>query len=326
MNPSQLSADDTAAMLVELATMIEADISIRNGLQTMEDESLGSIATSAKRIRHDLESGTSLANAVGNETSGLGEHVTAAAKAGLASNNPGGSLRELAVYLQRESTHRRQLAWAMIYPLVVVTIGYSVLLFSLFLILGGVNPYLDRYAGAFSSDGFLAGFVKFWFVPPLAFLACGVVLWNSDGLRKWLSSITGIGRLGKLSLFCDLAALQLEQGRDLSDAVLSSAEACGDLELEKTSRSFVEAARRGAQQESIEGFPPLLSWTLLQSPEIDGASGALRQLAESYRSRQSMRWSLASNILPGAFITLVGGGMAAAYIYVVLLPTYGVFF
>jgi type IV pilus assembly protein PilC len=176
----------------QLATMIEAGISVVSALSTLEhqtdDKYLRQVIA---EVRSDVEAGLVLSQAFARHPKVFDRLFLAMIEAGESSGTLDSVLDRIAIQIEKENALRRRVKSAMVYPIVVMSFAVLVLTFMLMFIipvfqnvfsdLGGELPTPTKVLIAMSHA--LRGY---WFVifPAIGLLVYGFMRWKRSDLGR----------------------------------------------------------------------------------------------------------------------------------------------
>lgn len=195
----KIKADDLVIFSRQLATMVYAGIPLVSALDTLseqiENKAFGSIVL---KIRNDIETGSSLSDALSRHKKVFSSLFISMVKAGESSGMLDEILDRLAAYLEKTSALQKKIGSALIYPAVVSGMAVAI---TLLLLLKVIPIFKDIFAG------FGAELPK----PTMVLIAI------SDALRKHfpLMAIIGAG-----IVFLVLRYIKTEKGRLIYDLLL----------------------------------------------------------------------------------------------------------
>src|ERR1700733_8474619 len=126
---SRVNAKDLAVASRQLATMVTSGMSIMRALQVLADPT-GSkmLKETIAAVRHDVEAGLLLSDAMGRHPKVFGPLYVAMVRAGETGGVLEDCLLRVADQLEKDGALRRQVRAAMIYPAVVITFAVTVLM------------------------------------------------------------------------------------------------------------------------------------------------------------------------------------------------------
>lgn len=335
LNPTQLSA-----LLDEIGAMVRANRSLVPGLRTIEDERLGRIGRAARQLRTQLEAGQSMEEVLTALDHTAGPQAAAAFRLAI-SGRSAEPLHRLANALRRRRELRLAARMAMVYPAMVVVIGYLlwVLIFAQIVSFGSLDGYETELFPAVALH--VGTWLQlYWWIPPLVVIGLLFAFAAAARLRPhgrhthWLP-----GRFGRIALFCDSLAFQIEAGVPYPVAVRLAADISGDEALTRAARRSAEAAEQGMTANAAEegktssppsstaGFPPMIGWLVKQisgqtEMAVESLVIQLRSLAAWYESRQRSQRQFWVRFLPALVVAVFGGTLAIVYMLAILRPLY----
>jgi type IV pilus assembly protein PilC len=168
----------------QLATMIEAGVSVVGALVTLEEQTEDAyLAETLSEVRSDVESGLVLSKAMARHPKVFNRLFIAMVEAGESSGTLDEVLDRVATQIEKETQLKRRVRGAMVYPAVVISFATLVLIFMLLFIipvfvkvfedLDGELPTLTQWV--MYASNLLRGY---WFIIFPALIAAGF------GLRK----------------------------------------------------------------------------------------------------------------------------------------------
>ena len=172
----------------QLATMIEAGVSVVSALTTLEHQTDDRYLREViGEVRSDVEAGMVLSKAFARHPKVFNRLFVAMVEAGESSGTLDNVVDRIAIQIEKDNTLRRRVKGAMIYPLLVMSFAVLVLTFMLMFIipvfqnvfveLGGQLPTPTRILIGMSEA--LRGY---WFVifPAIALLVFGFLRWKKS--------------------------------------------------------------------------------------------------------------------------------------------------
>jgi type IV pilus assembly protein PilC len=176
----------------QFATLVNAGVNITGALQILEQQTDDRyLAEVVAEVRADVEGGSLLSQALGRHPKVFSRLYVSMVEAGEAAGILDEVLDRLAIQIEKETTIKRRVKSAMIYPTLVVVFAFVVLTaMLLFLIpvfqdmykqLGGQLPILTQYM--IKASGLLRG--SWYIIFPTFF---GIII----GFRRWKRSKSGV--------------------------------------------------------------------------------------------------------------------------------------
>lgn len=331
--PLRLNPTQYADLLDEVAAMVAARRALVPGLRTLEDRQLGRIGRAASSLRGQLQQGCDLAGALQTLDAQTGPQLAAAFRMAVETGDAK-PLHRLAELLRRRRDLTVATRLAMLYPLMLLVLAYAILVLVFAPLVTQEQTALSLWPPHVVAAG--RWLTEYFFLPPLAAALIAGLLWL--GMRRNLhSSMQALlpGRYGRLSLFCQTMALQIEAGVPQGEAVRSAAAISGDRQLQRAVAELASQLERGETgtpasgaasrgQTSSAPVPPMLAWLLRQAPMLgaDSTQSQLDSLGRWYdqRERDQRRWWI--RWLPGLLVSLIGGTFVLGYLLLALRPVY----
>lgn len=141
----KIKIDDLVVFSRQLATMVDAGIPLVGALdilgEQIENKTFGSIIL---KIRNDIETGSSLSDALGRHKKIFSALFVSMVKAGESSGMLDDILDRLAAYLEKTSALQKKVGSALIYPAVVSSMAVAI---TLLLLLKVIPIFKDIFAG-----------------------------------------------------------------------------------------------------------------------------------------------------------------------------------
>lgn len=330
-----LTIDQWLALNDEIVALVRAGLPLERGLDAM---GRGRLGEASRLLKERMERGETLDQALEAESGRVPPIYRAVVKAGVRSGRLDSALEGIASYARSFVEMRRLLGLAMIYPLLVITLAYVLLLGFLWFV-------LPPFASAFESLRLphrrslavleaLARTSWYWLWVPPALLTILAVAWVVSGRVRsfpgmsrvfaWVPGARKVVREISAANFAELLAILVEHDVPMPDAVELASEAAGSAALRQGGRSIAEVLRQGTTPTvaatRAADLPPLLGWILAWSGRQGTLPSALRSAAEMYRRRARLRTDLMRTMLPALALLVVGATTALVYGLVLFLP------
>lgn len=336
-----MGIDDLIALNAEIAALVRAGVPLERGLLGLGTDVPGRLGAIARELGTRMERGASLDEALRDGEPAIPATYRAVVEAGRRAGRLPAALEGIASYARGYAELRRMVGSALLYPTVVMLIGYALLLaFFWFLLprigeafeaLGVAEPkvvdMLERIGSAIG-----------WWGP---ILPCAVVIaagiWWCLGRARGLDAVSALGwvpwlgvvlRDARAANFASWLSLLLENEVPLPEGIELAARASGDRDLNRLAQSWADAARRGevsnmAGQHDVDGPRAVLRWLLSGARSERGLARALAHVASVYRTRAAHRAELLSTVLPSVLLLTIGGITALLYVLFLMLPWAG---
>jgi len=332
-----MSLDHLVALNDEIAALARAGVPLDLGLKSLASDMPGRLGRVSQIIGQRLEAGESLPQILADpKAGGIPAAYAAVVAAGLRVGRLPSALEGIAHAFRRHRELQRTMALGLIYPLLVVIMAFALLSFWL----QKIAPVLVATADEWDqSVRWIAPTLRVlretspWWanIIPLAIVAYGGWLWYRSGeaLRsggrgwfRWgiIGRVRRMRFIGQKALFTDILGVLLEHGTPLDEALQIAGRAVDDPALRQAAAQLTERIRTGeAATTPIAGLPPLLG-CLLTAAGDRSPGQALRRAARTYHDDAANRARRLSTSIPLVFTLIVGGGSAALYAAVTIIP------
>jgi general secretion pathway protein F len=336
-----VTLDQLVALNDEMAALARAGVPLDQGLLHLGGDLPGRLGAISQHIGQRLQQGEPLTTVLGAD-SGLPATYTAVIAAGIRSGRLAVALESMSAVIRRAADMRRLVILSLVYPLVVLIVGYVLLAFTVLKCLPiMVEVYRDFSPPTFGLRvlNWLGQTGPGWlpWIPPL-FLIAMVLVWLRSA-RQWslqpgrsmrrrppgrgrIPTAGNLMHMGRMASFADTLALLLQHDLPMPEAVCLAAGASGDRGLQIACRRQAERMVRGEMSVAADlpEVSPVLAWLLTEVGDQQRLIAALQRLADSYRrhARWMMRWL--SLYLPVLLLAVIGGGVVVFYALVVIAP------
>jgi general secretion pathway protein F len=333
-----ITLDQLVALSDEIAALSRAGVPLDSGLAALARDLPGRLGKLAGGISRRLEKGEDLAAIVSDAQEGFPPAYRAVIAAGVRAGRLSAAMEDVARTARRITHLRTTLGTALLYPLAVLVVAWSLFLFVLSRPLPvmlavmqdvGVDTSSWQRAAAMVSDGTQTWG---WLVP--AVLALWLAwLWYRTGrvaagvelhpLLAWgaMGQLRRMQRAGRMAALADLLALLVNHEVPLDEAVELATAAVGSPRLAAGGRELAARIRRGqVGGPPPAGFPPLLAWTIATGNSQPGLPQMLHRTAQTYRDEFQRRYRWIEFYVPVVATALVAGGIVAIYAVLSLGP------
>jgi len=250
------------------------------------------------------------------------------------------ALEGLARSARQIAETRRMLSTAILYPLLVLAVAWS--LFAFFT--AKIAPSMERSLDAFNASGERI-------ISSLSWLGESAVYWGPAFLillSVWaLAWLVGLGRIGVIgavwptrligclpwagamlgqmqtATFADVLALLIENDVPLDEAVLLAGQASGGRKLRAAAEQMAACIGQGDSLGVLLArtpIPPMLRWLMLAGQNRGNLLSALRHASSTYRRRALHQADLARTFLPLILTVLIGGGAVFVLAFSLFYP------
>ena len=319
----------------QLATMIEAGVSVVAALVTLEEQTDDKYLKEViVDVRSDVEGGVVLSRALSRHPKVFNRLFVAMVEAGESSGTLDTVLDRIAMQIEKETAIKRRVKSAMVYPTVVLTFASLVLVFMLLFIVPVFVKVFDSLGGTLPTPtrivmGASNGLRAYWY---LIFPAIGLGIW---GIRRFKNTEVGRQRWDRIRLRLPMKIGDVVQkialarfSRTLSTLMSAGVDIITALEITGgTAGNYViEQALVHAREQVHEGvpisgpladdpvFPPMVSQMVKIGEETGELDKMLSKVADFYEDEvDASIASLTSIIEP---ILMIGVGVMVGTIVI----------
>ena len=337
-----MTLEQFIALNDELAALVRAGVPLESGLIEAGRDLRGRLGKVSGDLGVRLSEGMGLPEALSATGSGMPEVYRAVVEAGVRSGRLSRALEGMAAIARGYADARRALGIALLYPLIVLGLAYSLAL--LF-----VLQIAPRFATAFDALGLppmralslmtrIGETAPYWAAIPPAVVLLLAFRWAQSGravvldegpMGPALNRLPMIGTMighYRAANFADLLSLLVEHRVPLDEAVRLAGEASGDRAFREDALELAGSIRRGdgpegdANMAPPGSFPPLLAWMLTAGRRQGDLAPSLRHAAETYRRKAGSRADLLRSALPTTLMLVIGAGAVLLYALLLFLP------
>jgi type II secretory pathway component PulF len=335
-----ISVDQLIALSDEMSALVRAGVPLDKGLVAAGRDLRGRAGALATRLGERIERGEALDAALAADGRPVPAFYRAVIEAGLRTGRLPTALEGLATYGRSFAETRRMIGLALIYPLMVLMLGYGLFVVFVVLIAPRISAAFEGFhlgqTRSLAALGWLGANLVYWVPVVPILLVVLLALWMRSGLAATLrpGGLTGLLRfipgLGSILLlaqsadFADLLSLMVEHGVPLDAGIELAAEAAGAPGLRTAATGLAEGLRRGDPLPVLtvesRGLPPMLRWVLATTGARGALAPALRHAAATYRRRALRKAEAIQTILPTLMLFTIGVTAAIVYTVSVIQP------
>ncbi|WP_084126583.1 type II secretion system F family protein [Demequina sp. NBRC 110054] len=340
----RIGLKDIAVMSRQLATMIQAGLSLLRALTILSEQTENQALTKViKEVRNDIETGNSLSASLGKHPDVFPPLMINMVRAGEVGGFLDDVLVSIAENFEASVKLRAKIKSAMTYPIVVFAIAVlaviGMLLFivpvfaTMYTDLGGELPALTQILVTMSAV------LKIGIIPLIIGIGVGVYLWNKNkhkrGFREkveplYLKAPVFGGLVQKIAIarFTRNFGAMIKAGVPILQALDIVGEASGNVVIEDAAKAVKESVRTGnslaAPLKEHPVFPPMVVQMIAVGEDTGALDEMLTKVAEFYDQEvESTTEALTSLIEP--LMIAVLGGIVGFMVIALYLPIFGVF-
>jgi len=342
---ASVKAKDLAVASRQLATMVTSGMSIMRALQVLETQT-GSklLRDTIAAVRHDVEAGLLLSDAMGRHPKVFGPLYVAMVRAG----ETGGVLEEcllrVADQLEKDAALRRQVRAAMIYPALIITFAVGVLLALVAFLIPVFVGVFKQFPGKLPAlTQFMVNFSHLvthqWYVLIVAVGAMiGGFIWvrrNKRAHDVWdafkLRIPMKIGEVVQkvcIARWSRTLASLTSAGVPIMQAIEITGKTAGNAVIEKSMGDVITSVKGGgtisAPLKDCPAFPPMVAQMVGVGEETGALDSMLAKIADFYDSEVEAAVKALTSIMEPVMIIFVGGivGVIVISMYLPLFSIY----
>jgi type IV pilus assembly protein PilC len=343
--PKRVKANDQTVMTRQLATMVSSGMTLLRAFYVLEDQvEHPKLKEILGQVREDIEGGQLMSDALAKHPKVFNPLYVSMVRAGESGGVLEESLERIAAQLEADDSLRRQVKAAMMYPAVVLSFAFIVLIaliafivpvfVDIFKDFGGDLPAITKFTVGLSN--MITGQ---WYI----LLAIGIAV--VVGFRKWKSSSMGRPQWDafrmripfKIGVTVQKIALArwsrtfsalYSAGVPILQAIEVTGQTAGNTVIEKAMVDVVESVKAGGQiatpLKEIEVFPAMVSQMIAVGEETGGLDTMLNKVADFYEDEVAAAVKAMTSILEPVMIVLVGAivGFVVIAMYMPMFKVY----
>jgi type IV pilus assembly protein PilC len=341
----RIKAADLTVMTRQLSTMVSSGMTILRALYVLEAQTENEkLADTVVAVRKDVEAGLPLSDAFERHPDVFNPLYVAMTRAGETGGVLDSALLRVADQLEKEDSLRRQVKSAMMYPAVVLSFAFAVLLalvaflvpvfIGVFKQFGGDLPAITKVTVAMSKA--LTGY---WYLLILAVV--GMVV----AFRKWKKSERGrpqwdafrlripakIGDIVQkvaLARWSRTLSALVSAGVPLLHALDITGQTAGNTVVQRAMDGVIESVKNGGTiadpLKAAPVFPSMVAHMVGVGEETGALDTMLNKIADFYEDQVEAAVKSLTSILEPVMIILVGGvvGFIVISMYMPLFKVY----
>jgi type IV pilus assembly protein PilC len=341
----RVKATELTVMTRQLATMVSSGMTLLRAFYVLEDQIEDELLKETiSQVREDIESGQQFSDALARHPKIFSPLYVAMVRAGEAGGVLEQSLERVADQLEKDDSLRRQVKAAMMYPMVVLSFAFCVLIgliafivpvfVDIFKEFGGELPAITKFTVGLSNA--VTGYWYLWLVAGVA-IVVGFKRWKKSewGRPQWdrfrLRIPFKIGdTVQKIALARwsrTLSALY-SAGVPILHAIEVTGKTAGNAVVEESMGHVIESVKSGgtiaAPLRDAPIFPPMVAQMIAVGEETGGLDTMLTKVADFYEDEVAAAIKALTSILEPVMIVLVGGivGFVVVAMYMPMFKVY----
>ena len=347
-----IKARDMAIFSRQFATLIDSGMPMLRSLHTLEDQTEDErLRAAITEIRHDVEAGSSLADAMERRPQIFNPMFRAMVRSGESSGRLDEALDRIAYQLEKLDALRRQIRSAMMYPAFVFVLAIVILLVVVAFIVpvfAGIFkeiasdspgesaklPLLTQTIMSFSS--FITGYWFVW-IPMLVGGTIGFFQWKKSewGRPQWdavklkiPAHIGDVIQKAALARWSRTFAGTVASGVPLLQSIKITGQTSGNAGIEAAMDDVYNSVRSGGTIahpiEKNDLFPPMVGHMLTVGEETGQLEQMLTKVADFYETEVDAKVKALTSLLEPLMIVFVGG-MVGVIVIAMYLPIFSLY-
>ncbi|WP_273654654.1 type II secretion system F family protein [Cellulomonas fimi] len=341
---NKISLKDLAIMARQLATMINAGLSLLRALAILTDQTESKpLAKVLGQVRNDVEVGVAFSVALGKHPAVFPPLMINMVKAGEVGGFLDEVLLSVASNFEAEVALRGKIKSAMTYPVIVFIVAIlattGMLLFivpvfaGMFESLGGELPWATKILVT------LSNIVKWTAIPTVVAIVVFAVWWgkhkNDRGIRErmdpWKLRVPVFGPLFRkiaVARFTRNFGTMIKSGVPILQALDIVGETSGNLVIERAAKAVQESVRRG---ESLTGplsqhpvFPPMVVQMMAVGEDTGALDTMLGKVADFYDQEVEATTDQLTSLIEPLMIVVIGT-IIGSMVIALYMPIFSVF-
>lgn len=335
-----MSFADTVIFTRQLASMIEAGLTLTNSLSLLIQQVKPSVRAVLGQILNDIESGMSFTKALEKHPKAFSKTYIYLVQAGESSGSLDIILNRLADTIEEQKEFRGKIISSLIYPAVVLLVMIAVGAIMMIVVVPKLIGIFEEFEAKLPLPtliliGLSNFLVSYWWLM-LIFIVVAVAIastWyrSADSKRlvdKWLFKIPVIGELRKKTILTDFSqtlSLLVRSGVPLVDSLNLATESMGSINYRDYMHIIKDKVEKGVAfgeaLSAYEDFPPIMTQMITVGEETGKLDDLLARLGRYFKGEaQRAVAALMSAFEPLLMVIL---GIAVAFLVIaIILPIY----
>jgi type IV pilus assembly protein PilC len=341
----RIKAGDLTIMTRQLATMVSSGMTILRALYVLEAQTENkALAEVLVKVRKDVEAGLPLSDALERHPKTFSPLFVAMTRAGETGGLLETALARVADQLEAEDSLRRQVKSAMVYPIVVLTFAFAVLIGLVVFIVPVFVGVFEQFGGDLPAITKLTVGLSDLITGRWYLMIAGVagVVW---AFRKWKTSTAGrrqwdrfrlripmkIGDIVQkiaLARWSRTLSALLKAGVPILQALEITGRTAGNTVVDEAMSGVIDSVKRGgtiaAPLKEAPVFPGMVTHMVGVGEETGALDQMLTKIADFYEDQVAAAVKSLTSILEPIMLVFVGGvvGFIVISMYLPLFKVY----
>jgi general secretion pathway protein F/type IV pilus assembly protein PilC len=318
---------DVGVMYGQLSDLLKADVPVLRALQILARATVSKpLAAILAKVSEDVAAGKPLAEAMGANPKVFTALHVAMVRAGERAGFLEDVLANLAEFMERQDELRNKVLGAMVYPMLVATVGITIATVLLVFLVPMFGPLFQGMPMPLPTKILFGASSLVRSVWPLVLMLAGVAVIGSWGFVKseygrrwwdaWRLKIPVMGRAARLiaiTRFCRVLGTMLKNGVPVLQALAISKDATGSIVLADSIEEAAENVRAGetlAEPLKASGyFPADILEMVAVAEESNQLEKTLLQIADTVERRTNRQVDLAVRLIEPLILVAMAAGV-----------------
>jgi general secretion pathway protein F/type IV pilus assembly protein PilC len=318
---------DVGVMYGQLSDLLKADVPALRALQILARATVSKpLAAILAKVSEDVAAGKPLAEAMGANPKVFTALHIAMVRAGERAGFLEDVLANLAEFMERQDELRNKVLGAMVYPMLVATVGITIATVLLVFLVPMFGPLFQGMPMPLPTKILFGASSLVRSVWPLVLMLAGVAVIGSWGFVKseygrrwwdaWRLKIPVMGRAARLiaiTRFCRVLGTMLKNGVPVLQALAISKDATGSIVLADSIEEAAENVRAGetlAEPLKASGyFPADILEMVAVAEESNQLEKTLLQIADTVERRTNRQVDLAVRLIEPLILVAMAAGV-----------------
>jgi type IV pilus assembly protein PilC len=330
-----VSTKDLAIFTRQFATMITAGLPLVQCLDILSQQSEnGTLKKIVLQVMHDVEAGSTLAEALGKHPKTFDNLFVNMVEAGEAGGVLDDILMRLATYIEKAEALKRKVKSAMTYPTVVLVVAVSTTIFMLLFIIPTFAKIFKDFGGELPLPTKIvlgaSNFLKsFWYLG-LGGLAATIIMFKRyyatnqgelviDRMKLRMPILGDLLKKAAIARFTRTLGTLISSGVPILTGLEITARTAGNRVIQEavlaTRSSIREGETISAPLKNSDAFPPMVVQMIAVGEETGALDEMLNKIANFYDDEVNTAVDTLTSIIEPVMIVVMGclvGGMVVA--------------
>jgi len=331
---NRVKLKDIAVFSRQFATMINSGLTLLRALSILVVQTESKYFSSViDALRSDIQSGSSLSQAMGRHPKQFNRLYVAMVRAGETGGNLDITLNELATTIEKQVELRGKIRSALAYPGMVMAMVLCILTAMLVFIVPIFKKMYDSLQGTLPLPTRILVGVSNIFVHAFPFVILAVI-GAVFGYRRWVRTAAGrqtrdrlflrvpvfggLVRKTAMTRFASTLATLLSSGVPVLESLEITSETVGNVVVANGVQAIAEGARKGDTMtrplEDHPVFPPMVTQMMAVGEETGALDTLLRKVATFYEQEVERTVDALTSLLEPLLIVVLGGAVGSMVI------------